>query len=137
MAAFTNPSPERMRELLKQARRIAVVGCSPDPDRPSHAVARYLQSRGWEIVPVNPGRESLLGVRCYPTLAAVPDRVDVVDVFRSPGHVAGVVDEFLERDDPALWLQEGVIDEASALRAQAAGREVVMDRCTAKVAAGI
>lgn len=132
---FANPPPDRLRELLRGAKRIAVVGCSPNPGRPSHAVARYLQSGGWEIVPVNPGHDRMLGVACYPTLGAVPGRVDMVDVFRSPEHVAGVVDEFLRRDDPVLWLQEGVIDEASALRARAAGREVVMDRCTAKIAA--
>jgi predicted CoA-binding protein len=130
-----NPPEAEIEALLRGAKRIAVVGLSPDPGRPSHSVARYLMERGHEIVPVNPGHDRLLGLRCYPDLAAVPGRVDLVDVFRSPEHVPAVVAQFLARGDGALWLQEGVIDHASALRAVAAGRVVVMDRCTAKVAA--
>jgi predicted CoA-binding protein len=131
----TNPPEAGIEALLRGVKRIAVIGLSPNPGRPSHSVARYLIDKGYEIIPVNPGHDRLLGLPCYPDLAAVPGRVDLVDVFRSPEHVPAVVAQFLARDDGALWLQEGVIDHASALRAAAAGRVVVMDRCTAKVAA--
>jgi hypothetical protein len=135
--SYRNPPEAEIEKLLRRARRIAVVGLSPNPGRPSHSVARYLQERGYEIIPVNPGHDRLLGLPCYPDLAAVPGRVDLVDVFRSPEHVPAVVAQFLARDDGALWLQEGVIDHASALKVAAAGRMVVMDRCTAKVAAAL
>jgi predicted CoA-binding protein len=131
----SNPPEADIEALLRSAKRIAVIGLSPNPVRTSHSVARYLQQRGYEIVPVNPGQDRWLGLPCYPDLAAVPGRVDVVDVFRASEHVAAIVEQFLARDDGALWLQEGVIDHAAALRADAAGRTVVMDRCTAKVAA--
>ena len=132
---FTNPPDAEIEALMRGVKRIAVIGLSPRPDRPSHSVARFLQSRGYEIVPVNPGQKRLLDLPCYPDLAAVPGRVDLVDVFRSPEHVPAVVEQFLRRDDPALWLQEDVIDAVSAEKARAAGRFVVMDRCTAKVVA--
>lgn len=131
----SNPPEAQIEQLMRDSRRIAVIGLSPNPGRPSHSVARYLLERGYEIIPVNPGHDRLLDRPCYPDLAAVPGRVDLVDVFRSPEHVPEVVAQFLARGDGALWLQEGVVDHASALRATAAGRVVVMDRCTAKVAA--
>ena len=121
--------------MLKRARTIAVVGLSPKPIRPSHSVAQYLQRAGYRIVPVNPGHETILGERSYPTLgAAARDlTIDVVDVFRRSELAGAVVDEALTlRPLPRLiWLQQGVADPAAEARAAAAGVPFVMDRCLA------
>jgi len=128
-------SSEELRALLKRARTIAVVGLSPKPIRPSHSVAQYLQRAGYRIVPVNPGHETILGERSYPTLgAAARDlTIDVVDVFRRSELAGAVVDEALTlRPLPRLiWLQQGVADPAAEARAAAAGIPFVMDRCLA------
>ncbi len=131
--AFRNPSAEAIRALLLRARTIAVVGLSPDPDRPSYSVALYMQRAGYRIVPVRPAGGVLLGEKAYDRLADIPFPVDIVDVFRAPKHVAAHVAEALAlAGNPAIWLQEGVIDEAAASKAQQAGRLVVMDRCLLK-----
>lgn len=108
-----------------------VVGCSADPQRPSHGVARFLLEAGKVVVPVNPACDELLGQPCYPSLAEVPAEVDVdvVDLFRASDLVGRHVDEAIERGARAVWLQLGVVDEAAAARAEAAGLDVVMDRC--------
>ncbi len=128
-----NPDAAHLRRMLATVRTIAVVGLSPRPERPSHAVARALQGFGYTVVPVNPGQSVLLGERCHRTLSDIPPevraRIDLVDVFRDASAVAGIVDECITLSLPRLWLQDGVIDEPSALRARAAGIEVVMDRC--------
>lgn len=132
---FQNPAPAAIRDLLLRSRTIAIVGLSADPQRPSHGVARALQSLGYHIVPVTPTTDSVLGERSVATLADLPqgsggaERVDIVDVFRRPEHVAAIVDECIRLRLPALWLQDGVIDDAAATRAQAAGIFTVMDRC--------
>lgn len=126
---FKNPSMDEIRMLLKRIKTIAVVGLSDSPLRPSHGVAKALQGFGYRIIPVNPGLEHALGEQAYPHLKAVPEPIDLVDVFRSSPHVAGIVEECIGLRLPALWLQDGVIDEAAALRAKAAGMEVVMNRC--------
>ena len=132
---FTNPSSEQIAQLLRSARIIAVVGLSPDSTRPSHGVARALQRFGYRIVPVTPAAEVILGEQAVPDLAHLPDvlgpgeHVDIVDVFRRPEHVAGIADECIRLRLPALWLQDGVIDEAAAERARAAGIFTVMNRC--------
>ena len=126
---FTNPSLDEIRALLKRVKTIAVVGLSGSPGRPSHRVASALQSFGYRIIPVNPTIDQVLDERAYPNLKAVPEAIELVDVFRSPEHVAGIVDDCIALHLPALWLQDGVIDEAAALRAKAAGIQVVMDRC--------
>lgn len=118
--------------ILRAARTVAVVGLSPNPARPSHRVARYLQGRGYRIVPVNPTVETVLGERSYPSLAAIPEPVDVVDVFRRSEEVPPVVDEAVRIGAKALWMQEGVVHEAAAAKARAAGLAVVMDRCMLK-----
>jgi predicted CoA-binding protein len=115
--------------ILKTARTIAVVGLSPDPRRPSHGVARYLQRAGYRIIPVNPNIEEVLGERAYANLREVPEPVDVVDVFRRSTFVGDIADEAIAVKARALWLQDGVIDEAAAERARAAGLDVVMDDC--------
>jgi len=130
--AFENPSAEEIKEVLVRSKTVAVVGLSPDPDRPSHSVAMYLKSRGYRIVPVRPGAKEILGERAYASLAEVPFPVDIVDVFRHPRWVQRHIDETLRIGAPALWLQEGVVDHAAAERARAAGLFVVQDRCLLK-----
>jgi uncharacterized protein len=122
---------EVIRSVLEGRRTWAVVGCSPDPSRDSHRIARMLQSRGYEVIPVNPACDELLGVRCYPALADVPEQVEVVDIFRRASEAGRHVDEAIEIGASAVWMQLGVIDEAAAERARAAGLDVVMDRCPA------
>ena len=115
--------------ILASAHTIAVVGLSPDPRRPSHGVARYLQRVGYRIIPVNPTIAEVLGERAYPNLRQVPEPVDVVDVFRRSEFVGPIVDDAIAIKAGAVWLQDGVIDEAAAARARAAGLDVVMDDC--------
>ncbi|HLB81964.1 MAG TPA: CoA-binding protein [Gemmatimonadales bacterium] len=122
---------EALRMLLRDARTIAVVGLSPKPSRPSHAVARYLQASGYHVVPVNPEHASILGEKSYPTLtaAAAEHAIDVVDVFRRSEFAASVVDEALRVRPRLIWLQLGVLDETAPERAATAGIPLVMDRC--------
>jgi len=115
--------------ILISARTIAVVGLSPDPRRPSHGVARYLQRAGYRIIPVNPNVDAVLGERAYPSLRQIPQSVDVVDVFRRSEFVGPIVDDAIAIKARAVWLQDGVVDEAAAERARAAGLDVVMDDC--------
>lgn len=129
MIEFRNPDPDRLRALLGEIRSIAVVGLSPRPDRPSYQVARAMQGFGYRIVPVRPAVDSVLGERAYPDLYALPGPVDLVNVFRNPRDIAPIVDACIALKLPRLWLQDGVVNAAEALRAQAAGIEVVMDRC--------
>ena len=126
---FINPSMEEIRDLLKRIKTIAVVGLSASPNRPSHGVAKALQDFGFHIIPVNPALSEVLGEKAYPNLHDLPEPVDLVDVFRQSSHVAGLVEECIALKLPALWLQDGVVDEAAALRAHKAGMMVVMDRC--------
>ena len=121
-----------LRRLFETTRTIAVVGLSPKPNRPSHQVARSMQQAGYRILPVRPAVESILGEPAYASLADLPEVPDLVDVFRAPEHVPEVVDACIALGVPALWLQEGVVHEAAAARAQAAGLTVVMDLCLLK-----
>ena len=138
---FTNPPREDIDRLLAEAQRIAVVGLSDNPSRTSYGVSAAMQSWGYRIVPVNPAIHESLGERALGSLAeavaALPpgETIDIVNVFRRPEHVAEVVDECIALGLPAIWLQEGVVDEAAAARARNAGLTVVMDRCIMKVRA--
>lgn len=129
---FANPSPEEIRTLLERVRTIAVVGLSPKPDRPSHSVARALKHFGYRIVPVRPAVDEVLGEKAYAHLTDIPFAVDLVDVFRAPEHVPAIVEAAIAIGAKAIWLQEGVVHEAAAQRARAAGLAVVMDRCIYK-----
>jgi uncharacterized protein len=120
---------EVVERILDRARTIAVVGLSPDPRRPSHGVARYLQRAGYRIIPVNPNIDEVLGEKSYARLSETPQPVDVVEVFRRSEFVGPIVDEAIAIKAGAIWLQDGVIDEAAAERARAAGLDVVMDDC--------
>ena len=126
---FQNPSTDEIRALLKRVKTIAVVGLTASSFRPSYGVAKALRSYGYRIIPVNPTLDQVLGARAYPELRAVPEPIDLVDVFRASQPVAGIVDACINLKLPALWLQDGVIDEVAAMRAQAAGIKVIMDRC--------
>ena len=123
--------PDRIREALEAARTIAVVGCSPNPLRPSNEIARYLQRQGYRVVPVNPGHREILGETCYPGLSQIPPeiRVDIVDVFRRSEHVAGIADEAIARKVPFFFMRLGVEDLSAARCLEAAGIGVAMDRC--------
>jgi predicted CoA-binding protein len=126
---FRNPPEDQLRALLAGAKTIAVVGLSPNPDRPSHRIARRLQQWGYRVVPVRPAVREVLGEPAYARLADVPAKIDLVDVFRAADRIDPVVDECIALGLPALWIQEGIVNEAAAQRAAAAGMLVVMDRC--------
>jgi uncharacterized protein len=125
-------SKDEIAELLTSAKTIAVVGLSSDAMRPSFGVSQYMQRKGYRIVPVNPNEKSVLGERSYRALGEVPDKIDIVDVFRRSEFVPEIVDEVIRLKIPAVWLQEGVVHEAAAKKARAAGIKVVMDRCILK-----
>jgi uncharacterized protein len=127
MASF--PQADPVTELLKHAKTIAVVGLSDDPLRPSHGVSAYMQTQGYRIIPVNPQIESCLGEKAYPSLLEVPEKIDIVNIFRRPEFVDEIVDQAIQLRVPAIWMQEGVIHEKAAEKARRAGIFVVMDRC--------
>ena len=129
MEKFRNPSDDDIKALLARVRTIAVVGLSPQPSRPSHRVASNLQRFGYRIIPVRPAVEQVLGEKAYAALREVPEKIDLVDVFRAPQYVDAIVDECIALGVKALWLQDGVVNEPAALRARAAGIAAVMDRC--------
>jgi len=116
--------------ILENTKNIAVVGLSPKPHRPSHQVARYLMAAGYTIIPVNPGHDTLLGLPCYPGLRAIPGRVDMVDIFRRSEAVTDIVEDAIAIKARYIWMQEGIINEEAAAKAENAGLLVVMDRCT-------
>ena len=119
-------------EFLTSAKTIAVVGLSSKPHRSSFGVAQYLQSSGYRIIPVNPNESEVLGEKCYPRLEDIPEKIDIVDIFRRSELVPEIVDAAIRIGARAVWMQEGVEDEPSAERARRAGLTVVMDRCIAK-----
>lgn len=130
--SFSNPDDAALRQLLLTVKTIAVVGLSPQPNRPSHRVAQAMQSHGYRIVPVRAAVASVLGETAYATLADIPFPVDLVNVFRAAEHVPAIVDACLALHCPALWIQQGIVADAAAERARAAGIMVVMDRCIHK-----
>ncbi|MSO20254.1 MAG: CoA-binding protein [Acidobacteria bacterium] len=122
----------RLRDILLAAKTIAVVGLSSDERRASHGVAEYMQSQGYRIIPVNPNERAVLGEKSYATLEAIPFPIGIVDIFRRSEFVAPFVDAAIALRAKAIWMQESVVDEASAQRARAAGLAVAMDRCILK-----
>lgn len=127
-----NASPEEVRKLLRESKVIAVVGLSDRPDRPSHGVAAYMQRAGYRIIPVNPALGEALGEKAYASLREVPEKIDIVDIFRRPEAVPEIVEEAIAVGARAVWMQEGIVHNDSADRARAAGLTVVMDRCLLK-----
>ena len=129
MAGINDPG--EIDRALKTAKTIAVVGCSPEETRPSHAIARYLLSVGFDVIPVNPGHSEILGHPCYPDLASIPIdvRLDIVDVFRRSEFIPEIASAALARGAGFFWMQDGVVDADAARRLAAAGIPVAMDRC--------
>ncbi len=125
-------SAETIRRILEECRTIAVVGLSSDSSRPSHVVSGYMRRQGYRVVAVNPNETEVFGEKAYPDLFAVPEKIDLVDVFRRPAEAGKAVDEAIAVGAKAVWLQEGVIDREAAQRALDAGLLVVMDRCWLK-----
>lgn len=126
---FDNPTPVVIRALLQHARRIAVVGMSPQPNRPSYGVARHMQQFGYQVVPVRPMVAEVLGEKAYCSLLELPFPVDIVNVFRAAEHIPQLVEECIQVACPVIWIQQGIIHEQAAQRAKEAGLTVVMDRC--------
>ena len=118
--------------ILQSSQVIAVVGLSGNPERPSNIVASYLMDNGYTVIPVNPKEEEILGLKSYPDLSSVPQKVDVVDIFRKPEDVPPLVEDAIKIGAKTVWMQEGVINEEEAARARDAGLDVVMDKCMKK-----
>lgn len=130
---LNNPTDERIKEILSNMKRVAVVGLSAKEDRASHGIAKFLVGQGFDVVGVNPMlKEDVLGIKVYPSLAEVPDHVDVVDVFRRSDTVPPVVDEAIATKAGMIWMQEDVVHEEAAAKARTAGLDVVQDRCIYK-----
>jgi predicted CoA-binding protein len=125
-------STETITKVLDDCKTIAVVGLSSNPGRASHGVASYMRSRGYKVIPVNPNETEVFGDKAYASLVEVPEKIDLVDIFRRSSEAGNAVDEAIAVGAQAVWLQEGVIDQGAAERAQAAGLLVVMDRCWLK-----
>lgn len=118
-----------LKRLFETVRTIAVVGCSPKPERPGHYVAKYLQDLGYRIIPVNPGQSEILGEKCYASLRDIPEPVDMVDCFRRAEDIPPVVEDAIAIGAKFIWMQLGIVNDEAAKRAMEAGIEVVMDRC--------
>jgi predicted CoA-binding protein len=124
-----NPPDQELKQLLIDASTIAMVGASSHPDKTSHGIMQKLQKAGYHVIPVNPRETEVLGEKSYPSLRDVPERIDIVDVFRQPEDTPGIADEAVAVGAKALWLQTGIVNEDAAARATAGGLAVVMDAC--------
>ena len=125
---------EQIKDILRNLKTVAVVGISPKEDRPSYAVASYLKSKGYQIIPVRPDGDEILGEKVYHSLSEIPKeiKVEVVDIFRRSEDVSPIVEEAIQRGAKAIWMQEGVIHKEAGEKAEKAGLKVVMDRCMKK-----
>ena len=129
---FSNPSDNILTDLLRKAKRIAVVGLSPNGERASNRVAKYLQGQGYEIIPINPAYPEILGEKSLPDLKSIVGAIDIVDVFRSPETTVPIAHDAVEIGAVVIWFQEGVINEEAAEVASEGGLTVIMDRCIYK-----
>ncbi|PYQ73392.1 MAG: CoA-binding protein, partial [Acidobacteria bacterium] len=127
--AHQNPSDQELRQLLTDATTIAMVGASSNPDKASHGIMQKLQKAGYRVIPVNPRETEILGERSFASLIDVPERIDIVDVFRRPEDTPGIADDAVTIGAKALWLQTGIANEEAAARAKDGGLTVVMDAC--------
>ena len=126
-----NEKSEEIKEIFKEVKTIAIVGLSPKPEKDSHKVAKYLQSVGYKIIPIYPKEETILGEKVYRSLSEIPQKVDMVDMFRKPAIADQIVDEIAKRDDvKVLWLQKGIVNNKAAKRAKDMGLKVVQNRCS-------
>lgn len=123
--------PEAIRRVLLGSKTVAVVGCSNKPDRDSYQIAQALIGRGYDVIPVNPGADQILGRKCYPDVKSIPQKVDIVDVFRAPEHIPQVAEDAIAAKAECLWLQSGIVHDAAAKKASDAGLYVIQDRCIA------
>ena len=123
---------DEIEKIIKESKNVAVVGLSNKLGRPSLTVASYLKGQGYKIIPVNPTIQEVGGDKCYPDLASVPDKIDIVDVFRKSDEVLPVVDAAIKIGAKAIWMQEGIVNEEAADKAREAGLMVVMDKCMLK-----
>ena len=121
-----------MEKIFRESKVIAVVGLSSNPVRPSYAVARYMQSQGYKIIPVNPNEKVVLGEKAYPDLVSIPDKVDVVDIFRRSEDIPPIVDQAIQIKAVVIWMQEGIVNQEAAKKATEAGMIVFMDKCIYK-----
>jgi predicted CoA-binding protein len=128
----SSSQPNLILDLLKRSKTIAVVGLSDSPLRPSHGVSAYMQTHGYRIIPVNPNIEESLGEKAFASLLEVPEKIDIVNIFRRPDQVEEVVDQAIQLKVPAIWMQEEVVNERAAEKARQAGIFVIMDRCILK-----
>ena len=119
-------------KILKSFRDVAMVGVSTNPDKPSNKVFKYLTENGYNVIPVNPTINEVLGKKCYASLSAIPEKVEIVDIFRRAEDVPPIVDEAIKIGAKAIWMQEGIINDAAAEKAESAGLLVVMDKCMRK-----
>lgn len=119
-------------QTILELKTIAVVGISDNPEKPSNFVAKFLEEHGYKIIPVNPNLTEWEGKKCYPDLLSIPEKVDVVDIFRRPEAIPPIVDEAIAIKAKVVWMQEGIVNEEAAAKAREAGLEVVMDRCMKK-----
>ncbi len=122
-------SDQIMKEILMSAKTVASVGVSSNPQKDSYGVVEYLKQQGYRIIPVNPTASEIMGEKAYPDLSSIPEKVDVVQIFRKPEDVPAVVDEAIKIGAKVVWMQEGIVHEAAAMQARAAGLRVVMDAC--------
>lgn len=118
-----------IKKILQESRTIAVVGASAKPWRDSNSIAEFLIREGYQVIPVNPRYEEVLDLKCYPDLKSMPQPVDIVDIFRNPEHVEEIVDDAIAVKAKTVWMQLGVVNQKAAKKAEAAGLNVVMDRC--------
>jgi predicted CoA-binding protein len=127
--AHVNPSDQELKQLLTDATTIAMIGASSNPDKASHGIMQKLQRAGYRVIPVNPREAEILGERSYASLLDVPERIDIVDVFRRAEDTPGIADDAVTIGAKALWLQTGIVNEEAAERAKRGGLVVVMDAC--------
>ena len=125
-----NPPSEEIEDILKSSKTIAVVGLSDKPERDSYRVAQYLKEKGFRVIPVNPARSEILGEKCYPDLTSVPEKIDIVDIFRTVDAIPGIVDEAIRVGAKTVWMQLGLAHRESAEKARQAGLRVVQGKCT-------
>lgn len=126
---MSNDHDQKMRDILTSAKTIASVGVSSNEEKESYWVVSYLKEQGYKIIPVNPTAAEILGEKVYPSLSAIPDKVDVVQVFRKPEDVPPVVEEAIKIGAKVVWMQEGIVNQVAAQMAEDAGLQVVMDAC--------
>lgn len=127
-----NATSEEIRQILQSYNAVAVVGLSDKPDRPSYGVAHYLKRQGYRIIPVNPMLKAVDEEKAYPELLSIPEVVDIVDIFRKPEDVPGIVDQAIRKKAKVIWMQEGIVNNEAAEKARAAGLKVVMNKCMLK-----